>query len=271
MAKAKASVIIRFTNKSNQRVNNLMTLIRYISKNRNVEIIVSAMEENVQYPKSISKLQLKNPKRAKLIHHFTNKKFASTVANNTGASLANTNILIFQDADILFHNSNYNRIIKQIEKGMKAIRVGEKCLNLSIENTKKIHIEAESNKSQAILNYFDRIQKSGKGCRDAPGACTAINRKTFINIGGWSERFLVYGWEDCYFRYKIKKLGKNKYKSLQAPMVHLAHEINYQSKHQADNANLYSQIISANSEKYTAILKRDRTELLKKYPKINKK
>jgi predicted glycosyltransferase involved in capsule biosynthesis len=269
---AKASVIIRFTNKSPHRVNNLMALIRHISKNPNVEIIVSAMEEDVKYPKDIEKLKFgRNPKRAKLIHNFSRKKFASTVANNIGASLANTDVLIFQDADILFHNSNYDRIIERIRKGAKAIRVGEDCLNLSMENTKKIQVEAKANKQQSIYNHFKKMEGSKKGCRDAPGACTAVSRKAFIEIGGWCERFLVYGWEDCHFRYKVKKLGKDNYKSLQAPMLHLAHEVNYQSKHQPDNANLYSQLVSANAKEYASLLSVDRKDLLAKYPQIKQK
>jgi GT2 family glycosyltransferase len=267
---AEASVIIRFTNKSPHRVQNLMSLIRHISKNPKVEIIISAMEADVQYPPDIAKLFKGRKKKAKLIHNYENRPFASTVANNIGAALANTNILIFQDADILFDNINYDKIINRIKnKGVKAVRVGEDCLNLSVENTKAIHKEVKSGKMQKLPNLLKQMETSGRGCRDAPGACTAISKKAFVEIGGWSELFLVYGWEDCYFRYKVRKLGKEKYVSLQAPMVHLAHEVNYQSGHQAKNNHLYSQIISANPTEYQSLLDRDRKDLLIKYPKLD--
>jgi predicted glycosyltransferase involved in capsule biosynthesis len=259
---AKASVIIRFTNRSPERANNLFTLIRHISRNQNLEIIVSAMEKNVQYPEDIKQLRFGQVGRAPLIHTYTSKPFASTTANNIGAAKANSNIFIFQDADILFAPKAYNMIINQIKKGFQSIRVGEKCWNLNGVHTHKLKEQYATNwTTSPIISHLKRLENA-KGGRDAPGACTAISRKAFADIGGWCELFQVYGWEDCYFRFKVRKL---KHMSLNLPMAHLNHEPNYQGGHQPDNRKLYYEILYAKPDKYKDIIRRDRMALLNKY------
>lgn len=265
----KASVILRFVNKSNHRVHNLMTLIRHISHNPNVEIIVSCMENDVTYPADILKLKASIRGRARLIHNFDKRPFASTTANNIGASIAKSNVLIFQDADIIFSISAYNTIIKKITKdGFEAVRVGEDCLNLSQQNTTKLHQEYQKKFSVSPAVHFFNVKKQmgKKGSRDAPGACTALSKKAFTKIGGWCELFQVYGWEDCYFRFKVSKtLNKT---CLGMPMIHLAHEINYQARHQPDNAHLHGALVSANPKEYMSIIKRDQAALKEKYPRL---
>ena len=266
---AKASVILRFSNRSVNRLQNLQSLIRHISRCVDVEIILSVMENNLKLDPYMQKLIHGVPRRAKLIHNFTSAPFSSSAANNIGASIANTDIFIFQDADILFKNKAYHRIINHIQnKKFDAIRVGNECLNLSMPKTKSAHNKYMKNnwKEPPIMEAIRIKMKLGKkGSRDAPGACTAITRKAYIDIGGFSELFKVYGWEDCYFRYKVKKI---KYTSLDMPMVHLAHEVNYQSGKQAENNELYAQLIYANKPEYEKILERDRIDLKKRYPKL---
>jgi len=266
---AKASVILRFRNGSENRAQNLRTLIRHISRNPHVEIIVSAMDKDINL-REFRALKKSAPGRAKLIHVFTPKPFASTTANNVGVAKASTDIFIFQDADILFDNSAYNKIIKQIGAGRESVRVGEECLNLNNPNTKKVHhAYAKGKWGHPPINEFLKLKErlGKKGSRDAPGACTAVSRKAFLDIGGWCELFQVYGWEDCYFRYKVRQLD---HVSLKMPMVHLAHEVNYQSGHQKDNNGLYSQLISANKAKYKDLIRRDREALFSKYPSLRK-
>ena len=264
--KAKASVIIRFSNRSAARVGNLKALIRHISRNPNLEIIVSCMEKDVDL-REFRDLQKGIPGRAKLIHLFDPRPFASTTANNLGAAKANTDIFIFQDADILFNNSAYDEIIKKIGSGKESVRIGEDCLNLNPENTKKLLKKYTSKwKTSPVEPLLEMKKKLGKkGSRDAPGAASAISRKAYADIGGMCELFQLYGWEDCYFRYKVKQL---KHVSLKMPMVHLYHEVNYQSGYQKENSGLYSAIISANKEKYKIIIERDREALFATYPTL---
>ena len=242
-----ASVIIRFSNKSQQRLRNLGILINHIRRRKNIEIIVSAMESNFPNIKGITK-------------NYTAATFESSRANNIGASLASTNILIFQDADIIFHLTNYDRIIHKILKEKyQTVRVGEKCVNLNAQSA--AHMVGNLPKVDQVLR-----KDINDSLRDAPGACVAIGKKAFIRIGGYCELFKVYGWEDCYFRYKAKKLTRSI--GLNSQMVHLPHEINFQMKHQAKNAKLYHDLLYTDKGNCGRLAKRDRIDLLKKYPRL---
>lgn len=261
-----ASIIIRFTNRSEARLKNLITVARQASWNPNLEIIIVAMEKEA----NLNPLKFDGqPGRAKLVKHFTEQPFSSSKANNIGASLAQSDILIFQDADILFSPDAYKRIIKKIkEDGYEAVRVGEWCQNLSHRNTKKL-VNAHFNSGPIGMGAVGKALRAAnetKSCRrDAPGACHAIRKDVFVQNGGYSELFEVYGWEDCYFRFKMKQLRQA---NLEMPMLHLHHEINYQMAHQPDNNHLYSQLTSANPKEYESLLKRDRKDLLEKYPSL---
>jgi hypothetical protein len=158
----------------------------------------------------------------------------------------------------LFDINCYSKIIRAISSGKaETVRVGERCVQLSYENTRNMC------KNPKILNA--NVKKKFNDCfRDAPGACVAISRKAFINIGGHCELFKVYGWEDCYFRHKVKKLTR--VIRLKEQMLHLQHEENWQSGRQAANLPLYEALLYTDNGDGVKLSKRDKKDLLKKYP-----
>lgn len=243
-----ASVILRFANRSTSRLRNIRVLIDHIKRRDNLEIIISAMDKD-----------LTDIKKAK--KKFTPGTFESSRANNIGAAMASTNILIFQDADIIFGLKAYDQVIQKIKDGLEMVRVGEKCVNLNAQSAKRM---------VGNLAHVDRTlsKKFKSGMRDAPGACIAIGKKAFTKIGGYCELFKVYGWEDCYFRYKANKLTKHT--CLHKQMIHLPHEINFQMKHQAKNADLYSAAIYTDGGNCKRLARRDRKALYKRYPGLFK-
>ncbi|MBD3407207.1 MAG: glycosyltransferase [Candidatus Lokiarchaeota archaeon] len=241
---SEASVIIRYTNRSLSRARNLKILLDYIWPLNNIEIILSVMEHDIK---------IKHKKVHKI---FSPDKFESAKANNIGAHNASTNIFIFQDADIMFHRKCYQKIINNINSGFGSIRVGERCVNLGENNIPKL----KRNPELILRHEFNSC------FRDAPGACIALSRKSFKDVGGHCELFKVYGWEDVYFRYKVKKLTSQK--CLNQQMIHLPHEINYQMGKQAVNAELYQELLSVDGGDCIKMSNRDREDLLRKYPNI---
>lgn len=240
-----ASVIFRYSNRSQRRLRNLNTLIKYASRKNDIELIISTMEIN-------------NPFIGGAKNIFTNRPFESAQANNIGASHATSNILIFQDADIIFTLHQYNYIIKAItEEGYDAVRVGERCVNLSEPNSMFM--------SKSVDNMIKILSQTFNDCfRDAPGACVAFSRDAFIRIGGHCELFKVYGWEDCYLLYKMNKLCK--VKRLNGQMLHLSHEENYQIGKQPVNSKLYYEILYTDGGNGLKCAERDKADLIKKYP-----
>jgi GT2 family glycosyltransferase len=119
------------------------------------------------------------------------------------------------------------------------------------------------------LNAQEVISYKFPSCfRDAPGACIALSRDAFIKVGGCCELFKVYGWEDVYFRYKVKTLTKQT--CLNAQMIHMPHETNYQIDKQPVNAPLYHELLYTDNGDCVKLSMRDREYLLSHYPTIRR-
>lgn len=247
----KASVILRYCNMSKLRERNLKILVNHILKNDKLEIIIVNM-----YKKTNQKFTHPNVKQI-----WIDKPFESSKANNIGANKSSTNIFIFQDADIIFKNNLYNKTIKALMEGYESVRIGEECIQLSELNTKRC---VDNKFLQSQINKKFKDSK-----RDAPGACIALSRKSFIKVGGHCELFKVYGWEDCYFRYKVRKLTNQI--CFKEQMLHLNHETNYQAGKQAVNSKLYEDLLYTDNGNCVKLSKRDQDDLLKKYPNIKGK
>lgn len=232
-----ATVIFRYRN-TPDRLPGLLAILNHIKDNKQLEIILSVMDNDVQVPfgKKI----------------FSQGQFENSLANNIGASHASTNIFIFQDADIIFPNNFYDEMIKSLNNGeAEAIRIGERCVN---------YFKHTITPSQLL--EFSESGGNGPCSRNAPGACLAITRQAFIRIGGWCELFKVYGWEDCYMRYKVQNMCN--YKSLNKTTVHLPHHENYQIGQQPQNSELYYEILRS----LQSCVDRDHKFLVDKYPTL---
>ena len=236
------SIIIRYSNRSTHRYRNLKLLIEYLQTTPNIEIILSVMEKDIPN-------ELINQKTIKT---YSPQPFESSKANNIGANTANTNILVFQDADIIFHNKYYQMIIEQIKNGYESIRIGQTCVNLGELVTHQL--ATREIKLNELLS-----RPTNDSIRDAPGGCSAITKEAFIKIGGYCELFQKYGWEDCYYR--IKQQVLTKHTNLNACMYHLWHEENYQAGYQTENAHLYNDLIATNNTDCIHHSNRDRKYL----------
>jgi len=244
--KPAASVILRFRNSSTTRLRNLWLVTEVIHDVPEIEIIISAME-----------LDIPGDLPGKVV--LTREPFSSSRANNIGANAASSNIFIFQDADIIFHPRYYRKFVQVLtESGFETARLGQNCLNIS--NPRSLF----DRRGEALYQHID--QYATDAIRDAPGACCAMTRAAFCRIGGFCELFSVYGWEDCYFRYKVT--GLTKFTSLDGKMLHLPHEENYQAGFQQANAHLYHDILYTDGGNGIRLSQRDAEALSSRYPGI---
>jgi len=241
--KPAASVILRYSNKSQIRLQNLKLLLSLIKLQPNIEIILSVMENDIPAHVDLTGIR----------KIFTPDHFESSKANNIGANAAKTDIFIFQDADIVFRLNNYAKIIEAIKSKYESVLIGRDCVNLGGDSL--------PTNISALLKML-KVER-GVASRDAPGGCSAISRKAFIRVGGHCELFKVYGWEDCYYRYKVQILTEQI--DFKNRMYHLNHEMNYQAGHQADNAHLYSELLTRDNGTCLQCATRDRNFLSKHY------
>lgn len=239
-----ASLIIRYSHSSDARLHNLCVVAANAARVLNLEIIISCMGRDIPYA---------TPGAKRL---FTSGDFESSKANNIGAAAATTDIFIFQDADIIFKPDYYQGILDAVKRGAESVRVGQTCINLNGKAASTLVTP------QAIDNLLRGLGNSD-AVRDAPGACIAVTRKAFVRVGGHCELFRCYGWEDCYFRYKISKLTEQAF--LGGQMVHLPHEDNFQVGRQAENAQLYYDILYTDGGDCLRLAQRDREHLQDAY------
>ena len=239
----RASIILRFANRSDERARNLRILIGHLRRQPDLELIVSVMENDIAGLDGVRK-------------NFVPAPFESARANNIGASLASADLFLFQDADVLMESDDYNRVIEKIDEGYECVRAANRCIDLA---------DADVSRFSRPEEIDGAIRSSaGHNTRDAPGALTAITREAFVRIGGYCELFQVYGWEDCYFRLKAAKLTYAIW--LDRRLVHLPHEENYQMKYQPANALLFRELLDTDGGNCVQLAGRDRLDLVTKYP-----
>jgi hypothetical protein len=244
-SRPRASVIVRFANRSDDRARNLRIVIGHLHRLPDLEPIISVMETDIAGLDRVRK-------------NFVPAPFESARANNIGASLASADVFLFQDADILMESDDYHLVMEKIDEGYECVRAADRCLNLADSDVSRFGKPDEVD--DAIRN------SQGSSTRDAPGAFTAITREAFLRIGGYCELFQVYGWEDCYFRLKAARLTRMTW--LDRRLIHLPHEENYQMTYQPVNAGLFRELLETDGGDCVQLAGRDRLELVTKYPRI---
>jgi hypothetical protein len=241
----RASIIVRYSNRSPRRERNLKIVVSQASKIKDCEVLVSVMEHDTLLSGGFTK-------------KFVPDAFELCRASNIGASSSSANVFIIQDADILVETASYHGLIDAISSGCESAVVGEQCTDLSEHNVPPFQ---QSDRIDALVGEFRNTRPSRKGL-----GIFAISREAYVRIGGYCELFKVYGWDDCYMALKMKKATK--FTDLSRPVVHLAHEVNYQSQFQPTNAETYYQLLYANDSEFQTLLDRDRVDLLGKYSGI---
>ena len=181
---------------------------------------------------------------------FIEDEFESSRANNVGASVAGSDIFVFQDADIVFDPSCYFRVLGLLGGGVESVRVGRCCVDLSEDVTAGVEVGGVD---------FGLLGSGGGSVRDAPGGCSAITRGAFVRIGGYCELFKYYGWEDVYYRYKVERLTNHV--TLGCDMFHLWHECNFQRGGWDCHRGLWDELLVD----FEGCVERDRRFLVERY------
>jgi len=140
---------------------------------------------------------------------------------NKATKVANTPIIISQDADIILNPDQYIRARKSIKKGKShfCYPFNDLIVQIGIEEAKKL-----PKKKYNIRNLSLRIPKWPKPDTSAlsPGGCLFMNKKKYIKIGMENEEFINYGFEDAERKVRIQTLGY-KIKYISGGIYHLQH------------------------------------------------
>jgi len=133
----------------------------------------------------------------RVVRHSTTRGPAA--ARNTGAELASGDILFFVDADVLVRPSTIGEVVRyfQLDPDLTAL-IG------SYDDE-----PSQTNFMSQYRNLFHHYthQISYADASTFWGACGAIRREVFLELGGFDERYTKPCIEDIEFGYRLKEAG----------------------------------------------------------------
>lgn len=124
------------------------------------------------------------------------KRRGAAYARNTGVKEAQGNILIFTDADIVFAKDTLKELVTAIKAdvsvavGMNEYRIMQDTFFSDFKNLSIYYYQYNSLSSQICWFW---------------GACGAIKKNVFINVGGFDESFKSATVEDMELGYRLTK------------------------------------------------------------------
>jgi GT2 family glycosyltransferase len=189
------------------RKDSINTVINNIKAQKFPRISITVVEHDTN-----SKLNSIQPTKHILLKCDDQTQFHKTAAFNIGVMKQNCDVIILHDADILvpsWYTMNiYNNMLNN-----ESCHIGKQVIYMTPKSTEYITIKNklyDANECEHAVDYFE-------------GGSLAVNKNTFIKIGGFDEMFIGYGVEDCEFYQRISectKFNNNRY----VKFIHLWHD-----------------------------------------------
>ena len=191
------------------RNESIATVVGNIRAQRfpNIEIVVA--EED-----SVARVDKNEIYPAKHVFSPTppNTPFCKGAAFNLGVKTTTTDSVVLHDADILVP-VGYTAEIHRILQSHNACHIGKQVLYMNRTSTSAIntqYVVDTSKECERVVDYFE-------------GGSLAVRKPIYIAAGGFDERFVGYGVEDCEFFERLAAYG-NFFNTRTIKMVHLWHD-----------------------------------------------
>lgn len=206
------------------RTSSIPTIINNIRAQRfpNIDIIVAEQDDT----RRINEESI-FPCRHILVKS-SGQPFCKSAAFNVGVAKAKFENLVLHDADITVPGWYINKVNK-ILSDHEACHIGQQVLYLTAPSTLEVNKQksiTKDKKCDHIVDYFE-------------GGSLGIRRGSYVKIGGFDEKFVGYGVEDCEFFQRMCKQTKF-YDTRSVKMVHLWHDRTpgWEDRHKINKAYL---------------------------------
>jgi len=221
------------THRGLERLENLLTTLRSVGGQEGVRFECIVVEQDQK-----SLLSERLPSWVRFIHvsePAKNMPFCHSWVSNVGARQAKGKLLVFHDNDILVQR-NYGACLRQIASlGYDAINLKRFVFHLSREHSRHVldsgMVSTGSAPEKIIQNNH--------------GASTCFDREKFLEIGGYDEALVGWGYEDNELWDRASLLNTYNYGHL--PFIHLWHEAqpdkNAAVVQKSDTATLYKRLL----------------------------
>lgn len=207
----RCSFIIMHKEASSQRTNNLIALIKYLSRIMvGSEIIVVEQDEKPRAEKSLAKLPIR------YFFLYNSGLYNKAWSLNFGAKKANGVMLVFNDGDLYCSPDTYIQCVTGIGH-YDVLKPYNKCHNLTQQETAQFQLDLTWN------NAKGPSREGPSSYVNISGGILFIRKVSFERIGGWDERFEGHSGEDDHMNHKILQcLRKHIF---MFPANHLWHEL----------------------------------------------
>lgn len=189
------------------RKESILTVVNNIKAQKfpNINIILVEQDNTSKFDviPSIKHVLLKND---------ITDEFSKTSSFNVGVMKYGSNINILHDADILVPSWYTANMFNEM-RNHDSCHLGKQVVYLTPQSTRIVNEHKkllDTNECEHAVDYFE-------------GGSLAITKDAFIKVGGFDEKFVSYGCEDCEFYERIKectRFNNNRY----VKMVHLWHD-----------------------------------------------
>lgn len=198
------SYVICHANTSEYRATNLKALVKYLRQNfgKDVEIIVSEQ--------GLIKSEIEDIDT----HMFFEDDglFQRSKVLNNGVVAANHEKIFIGDNDVILSVDAVKNTLKLLEE-YEAVNPYDKIIDLN---------EYDSGNFKLFLNLYFENNWNTRPSIVFSGGCFAIQKKSFIRIGGFDENIIGWGGEDDALTYKISALTR--YIGNDSTAYHLYHD-----------------------------------------------
>ena len=218
---------------SEDRFKNLQLVLEWLgSSPRDIILVESDRDSKLDCLKKVFNFK----------HVFLNNNypFNKSWCFNVGYKLADTENLIFGDADLIMDKEIFIDCVNLLNK-YEVVNPYRSVVDLTCQETKLYALE-----KQTI--WLDSITRSGRGDSDNQkvpfcGGIIMFKKSCLEKIGGWMEDFWGWGAEDNAQSYKVFTLETN-YFQCENKSYHLHHSRpTPNSKQYLSNLNLYLQLL----------------------------
>jgi GT2 family glycosyltransferase len=175
----------------------------------NIEIIV--VEQDVQI--ALRDADIGPTKHILVPSSSKGQQFNKSAAFNKGVVSSTSEYIVLHDADILVP-MNYTQRVYNTLKVHESCHFGKQVLYLTQPSTSDVNrshsVTAKKRQCNQAVDYFE-------------GGSLAVRKAIYIRIGGFDERFVGYGVEDCEFYHRLKDQS-NLNSERVVKMIHLWHD-----------------------------------------------
>lgn len=225
------SIIISYRESSEERRKNLEGVLDYLSHLQDGKTEILIIEQD-----DIPKLNwLKDVRGNEFIKHIfvqNNGIFNKGWGYNIGAKIAETDVLIFSDSDLVIKPQTYNIALKSLAK-YDVVNPYQSVVFLDEETTK---IFKEHKYSFSVANKFKPVIHG-----IITGGIFFMKKKTYIDLKGFDEDCYGYGHEDDILDEKIRKMDLSVH-TLNDVSIHMYHETS------DNNSDVYYSFVEVNKQ-----------------------